>query len=167
MKRLPGFFIAWFAGAAAAQAAPPICDTLKPLLDDPEHGFIELHGAPEQPQYWVAKPFLDHAKCDVWTSARNIAHNLRCVANDRLTPAVVTQFYQSTEHDIDACLATVKDGNRFRKSREPVSMPLLKGAATSWILDTDSIRIEIRIADYFRTTTNSSYNSLSVEFLKY
>jgi hypothetical protein len=131
--------IAWHVDGVAARPAPPICDTPKPLLNDPKRGFSALRVVPEPARYWVAKPFLDHAKCDVWISARTIADNVHCVANDRLASAVAKQFYQTTEHEIDACLVTVKDGDRFGKSGEPVSMPLLKGAATSWILDTDTL----------------------------
>lgn len=167
MKRFLATACAWFLGAAAALAAPPICDTLKPLVEDPERGFVALRGAPERPRYWEARPFLDHAACDVWTSEKAVAHNVRCVANDRFDPAAVTRFYQSAEHDIDACLATLRDGARFRKTSEPVSMPLLKGRMTGWLLDTDTVRIRIEVTDYLRTRTHSSYNSLSVEFLKY
>jgi hypothetical protein len=159
---------AWMLMAAAAHAAPPICDTLKPLVNDPEHGFVALRAEPEeQPKYWQAKPFLDHAKCDVWTSEKAIAHNLRCVANDRFDASAVTAFYQAAVKDIDACLVDVKGGSKFKKAIEPVSMPLLKGQMTDWVLDTDTARIKIEVTDYLRTKTNSSYNSLSVEFLKY
>ncbi len=84
-----------------------------------------------------------------------------------MDPAAVTSFYQATVHDIEACLPTLKDGTRFHRTSKPVSMPLLKGQMTDWILDTDTARIKIEVTDYLRTKTNSSYNSLSVEFLKY
>jgi hypothetical protein len=168
VKRLGrAFACAWLVLATPAAQAAGICPVLTQLLTAPPAGFIAQRGAAEEPQYWVSKPFLADASCKVWVARSAEAHNIRCVVNDQAAPVKVTAFYETMRADIDTCLAGLPDGAKFKRVAGPVNTDRLKGAETTWVFESDVRRFKIDLADYLRVVLNTSYNSFSVEYMKY
>ncbi len=165
MNRLLACALALLAlpGAAAAD----ICPALTRVLADPPSGFVALRGAPDEPQYWHSKPFLAGASCTVWAGLAAAAHTVRCVANDEAAPARVTAFYETTRHEIDACLASLPDGAKYARQVRPIDTARIKGSETTWVLDTPASRLKIDLADFLRVAAATCYNSFSVEYVKY
>ena len=159
--------LAWLVAAAHAASAATICPTLTQLLTDPPAGFIAQRGSAEEPQYWASKPFLAAGVCKVWVALTAEAHNVRCVVNDEAAPVKVTAFYEETRRDIDACLAELPGGVKFKREIQPVNTDRLKGAQTIWVYESDVRRFKIDLADYLRVVPGTSYNSFSVEYMKY
>jgi hypothetical protein len=151
----------------AAPAFADICPGLTRLLTAPPSGFIAARGEPTAPQYWAAKPIVADAKCRIWQSAAAEAHNMRCVVNDEAAPESVAEFYRKTSDEIDRCLAALPGSPKFDRTSREVETSLLKGTETVWISDTPAVRFKIDLAGYRRVELGTSYDSLSVEFLKY
>ena len=103
----------------------------------------------------------------MWVSRTAEAHNVRCVVNDAAAPVKVTAFYETTRREIDACLAGLAEGGKFKREAGPVTTDRLKGAETTWVFESDVRRFKIDLADYLRVVLGTSYNSFSVEYMKY
>ena len=151
----------------AGYAQDVLCAPLMRLLANPPAGFVERRAGPDGDQRWTATPVAAAAVCGVWESRAGDADSIRCTINDRANPASVTAFYDGEVAGIDRCLATQPVLGKWERTTSPVSVEGLRGTETIWVRDTDALRFKISLADYLRTATNSSYNSFSVEYLKY
>jgi hypothetical protein len=152
---------------ASNASALDICSQLSRLITDPPAGFVAARAEQTSPQRWASRPFLPNANCAVWASRSSEAHNIRCTINDGTNASKVAGFYQDTVQSIDRCLAALPDGKKYRRHTAQVDSDGLKGAETRWIYDSGVLRFQIDLADYRRTADRSTYNSLSVEYLKY
>jgi len=161
---LCAIFVAVLGQSASAEE---ICPQLSGLLKDPPKGFVSLRGAPASAQRWDSRPFFQNGKCAVWASRSAEAHNIRCTVNDGGKAAKVTKFYEDTKASIARCLKALPEGKSYVRHNEKVDGDGLQGTESSWVYDTDALRFKIDLADYRRTADGSTYNSFSVEYLKY
>lgn len=168
MRQKRGIFGIVLVGLLASTAsAEEICPQLSQLLKDPPAGFVAHRGEPVSPQSWASKPFLANANCVVSVARIQEAHEMRCSVNDGTNAALVAQYYQQTAGSIDQCLATRPEGKKYIRQEMPVDSEGLKGAETRWVFDSDSLRFQIDLSNYRRTYDGSTYNSFSVEYLRY
>jgi hypothetical protein len=168
LNRRCGIIAIVFVGLFAPNAsALDICPQLSKLIADPPAGFVAARAEPTSPQRWASRPFLPSASCAVWASRSSEAHNIRCTINDGANPSKVAGFYRDTVRSIDRCLTALPDGRKYNRHTAQVDSEGLKGAETRWIFDSDVLRFQIDLTDYRRTADGSTYNSLSVEYLKY
>jgi hypothetical protein len=125
--------------------------------------------APSDPKHWTTGTLLAHpSSCALWASAGNEAHALRCTIDDRAPAAETAAFYADTAAAIDRCLAGRPDAARWVKATVPVAIPNgLTGRKTTWVLDDAALRFTIALADFKRHHDASSYDDLSVDYLKY
>ncbi len=161
--------LAWICVLAWAPAAPAqeLCGQITRLLAAPPAGFLADRGAAIGAQRWTSPNFLPHAQCVIWASRTAEAHNIRCTVNDEAAPALVSAYFAHSQRIIDQCLAALPTGRLFVRRVDPVASEGLQGQDARWIADTDRFRIQIELTDYRRVVLGSSYNSLSVEYLKY
>jgi hypothetical protein len=152
---------------ASTASAEEICPQLTQLLKDPPSGFVANRGEPISPQSWASKPFLANANCVVSVARVAEAHEMRCTVNDGTKATLVTQYYQDTAGSVDRCLAALPEGKKYNRQEMPVDSEGLKGAETRWIYDSDALRFQIDLSNYRRTFDGSTYNSFSVEYLRY
>jgi hypothetical protein len=165
VRRILGIVL--IAGLSSAAAAQEICAPLAKLIKDPPAGFMSDRAEPIGPQRWASVPIIPNAKCVVWASRTAEAHNIRCDINDGASASVVTGFFERASGSIDRCLATLPDGGRYDRTTAKVDVGGLTGTETSWIFDSDVLRFKIDLTDYRRGFDGSTYNSFSVEYLKY
>jgi hypothetical protein len=157
-----------FAACHVARAED-VCPMLSKLLDNPPAGFVASRAAPSGAKHWISQPLLAHpAQCLLWQSARAEAHEIRCTVDDRAPPAETAAFFDDTAAAIDRCLAARSDGRAWHREAAPVAVPNgLSGRRVFWVFDNDAIRFRVGLADFRRHHDGSSYDELSVEYLKY